>query len=211
MTTAKQIRSKAEAACAAFEREEAKLYRPDGEKRYSDTEHKERMRELQAERRRACREALAEAEEEYSGIRREIEALENRDLSGLLSAEEVRGAAGRKPFVEDEVSSMDSEALGARLRSVASSGDRPGMFCRLQAAKKHAAEHKKGGRTAIDLQEHIREVEAALFGGSVGKELKNAEERLDAMSEAATLADRLQRGARTAAESWEARTFRPAG
>ncbi len=211
MTTPEQIRARAEAAQAAFGREEAKLYRPDGEKRYSDTEHRERMRELQAERRRACREALADAEGEYAGIRREIEGLNNRDLSGLLTPEEASAAASRKAFVEDEASSMDSEALAARLRSVASGGDRPGMFCHLQAAKKRAAEHKKGGGTAIDLQEHIREVEAALFGGSAGKELKNAEERLQRMSEAATLADRLQRGARTAAESWEARTFRPAG
>lgn len=101
MTTAKQIRERAEAAQAAFEQGEKQLYRSDGERRYSETEHRERLQELRAERWRACRETLREAEEEYAGIRREIEALKNRDLTTLLSAEKLSAAASRKPFVED--------------------------------------------------------------------------------------------------------------
>lgn len=129
MTTAKQIRERAEAAQAAYEKGEAELYRPDGQKRYSDAEHAERLKELGAERRRACGEAAAAARTEADTMRQGVAALENRDTSALLSVEELVAAGARKPFVDEELSALTSEAVAARLDSVGGGNDRPGMYC----------------------------------------------------------------------------------
>ena len=67
MTTAKQIREKAEAAQAAFERNEKALYRADGEPIYGEAEMRERLAALKAERRRVCQEAAEEAGKETRG------------------------------------------------------------------------------------------------------------------------------------------------
>jgi|GEM_PF-6123073 hypothetical protein len=211
MTTARQIKDRAEAAQAAFEAGQKRLYRSDGQRVYSDAEHRERLRELKAERKRACQEAYQEGTRATEEASRKTEDLKSRDLSALLTPEEMHFASSRKLFVEDELNSMDGDAIVSRLSSVTKSGDRAGQYIHLMAAKKHVADKRKSGRAAVGVGERVRELEEALFGGSAGEELKEAERRSRELGEATILAMRLQQGARTAAESWEARTFRPAG
>ena len=207
MTTAKQIREKAEVAQAAFERNEKALYRADGEPVYGETEMKERLDTLKAERRRVCKEAGETAERETQEARAKVSALEHRDTTSLLSTEEITAAAARKPFIEDALAGIRDEALLERLRSVRESTDRPGMYVHLQAAHKRAA---TGEGAKLMLQEEIGRLEAALFGESAGRELKEAQERLAAFEEAGLLSLRLQDGARSASEAFSARLSRRA-
>ena len=207
MTTAKQIRERAEAAQAAYEKGEAELYRPDGQKRYSGAEHAERLRELGAERRRACGEAAAAAQAEADTMRQRVVALENRDTSALLSVEELVAAGARKPFVDEEISALTSEALAARLDSVGGGNDRPGMYLHLQAAKRLAAQRRREGHGDMDLREPTQRLEKALFGDTAGRELDEARSGLQEMENASLLAQSLRTGARTAAGSYLNRKY----
>ena len=205
MIIAKEIREKAEAAQAAFEQNEKSLYRADGEPIYGEAEMKERIGALKAERRRVCQEAAEKAEREAREIRAKVSALEHRDTTALLSTEEIAAAAARKVFIEDSLSGIRDEALLERLRSVRESGDRPGMYVHLQAANKRTGEGAK-----LMLKEETEKLETALFGETAVRELQDAQQRLEAYEEAGLLAHRLQDGARSASEAFNARLSRRA-
>ena len=134
-----------------------------------------------------------------------MSALEHRDTTALLSTEEIAAAMARKPFIEDTLAGIRDEALLERLRSVRESGDRPGMYVHLQAANKRTGDGAK-----LMLKEEIGRLEAALFGETAVKELQEAQERLAAYEEAGLLAHRLQEGARSASEAFNARLSRRA-
>ena len=203
MTTAKQIQETAEAAQATFERNEKALYRTDGEPVYAEAEMKERLDALKAGRQRVCQEAAERADKEAQDARAKVSALEHRDTTALLSTEEIAAAAARKPFIEDALAGIRDEALLERLRSVRESADRSGMYVHLQAAHKRTDEGAK-----LMLKEEIGRLEAALFGESAGRDLKEAKEMLTAYEGAGLLAHRLQDGSRTASEAFEARLSR---
>jgi hypothetical protein len=131
------LKSRAEAVQASFEREHAELFRPDGSKLYSDSEHDERENTLRAERHQKLTGIQAEVEAERAAALEELELIENADPTTLLSDDELRRADARRGFISDEVWALPEDRLVARLKAVRAGGNRALMFAYWQAAKAH--------------------------------------------------------------------------
>jgi hypothetical protein len=112
----------------AKEHEEAKLYREDGTKLYSEDEHAERMSDI-GRRFRAAMDAIdEEVEAQVAAAEETLLVAENADPTDGLSTEELASANVRRPFVSDEVFTLTLEKLVDRCRAVLAQGDRPAMF-----------------------------------------------------------------------------------
>ena len=121
-------REKIDRLAEAKEHEEAKLYRGDGSRLYSDEEHAEREADINR-RFRAAMDALdEEIGSKIAAAEESLLVAENADPTDSLTTEELASANARRPFVSDEVFTLPLEKLEARCRAVLAQGDRPAMF-----------------------------------------------------------------------------------
>src|SRR5947209_3725148 len=85
---------------AAFEREKAALYRSDGQPRYSDVEHAQRLAALQASVDDAVGAAQEAADAIIAGQRTILLHLQEGDPLDSLSSGEQAAAAARQVFIK---------------------------------------------------------------------------------------------------------------
>ena len=194
MITAREIRERADAAQRAYEEGRSKLYRSDGEKRYSDAEHGERERAFRKERDEALKTLGDAANAERVKAESGAEAAQHQDLTAFLTLEELAAANARQVFVFEEVKGMREEQLLARLGSVLAKGDRVSIFLHARAVRKRGveesrkraeaapkAEAKAGGGGASlrrsSLEAEATKLEDHLFGASRDREVEEAKKR----------------------------------
>jgi hypothetical protein len=122
------MRDKIDRMVEAREQEEAKLYRGDGTKLYSDEEHASREADIRRRFRAAMDAIDEEAEAKIAAAEESLLIAENADPTDALTAEELTSANARRPFVSDEVFTLPKEKLVARCKAVLAAGDRPAMF-----------------------------------------------------------------------------------
>jgi hypothetical protein len=147
------LKREAEAAQAAFERGYAQLFRDKDqqEKRYSDQEHQEWLRELEQERNAKLEHVEARARQERMTAEAQA-ATKDEDPSTLVSYEELHQANNLRGFINDEIQSLSSDALIERLQSVKDSEDRVRQFCYLHAARTRLQAAQARGEFPMALQ-----------------------------------------------------------
>jgi hypothetical protein len=204
MKSAQEIKRQAEALQAEYTDKEARLYRVDGQKRYSEAEHAEQIKVLRQERNQKLAALAEEANAAMQEASRESAAIKSEDLSGRLTADELANANAnaRHAFVSEDVAEMPSQAIEDRVDSVLAGGDRASMYLHARALRKRASQSDS---PAMGTESAAKRLEDSLFGDSRKEGISAAEARESELMNAAMLASNLQQGARTAAGAWEAR------
>ena len=195
-----ELKARAEKAVATYEAGMEKLHRPDGTRRYSETEHKERESALRSARNSELDAVGSIAQREIDEAQQIIDTLENGDPTTLLDTSELQAAGAKKAFVEDDVSTLTTKELEARLRAVLASEDKASIFCYLQAARSRDREKKD---VAPGL---IGELNDTLLG-TRRIEIGPARQRIEGVREAKDLAWSLKRGGRTVGEVYSRQTY----
>lgn len=207
---AKALWNRADAADKNYQEEQARLYRPDGTKFYSDAEHKEQEARLQTERLRTARAVEEEVERAMAETRQQLEHLQNEDPSQLLNATELESANARRALVADDVSALSEGELVSRLKSVLASGDRATQFLFWQAGRRKKAEIVESrGEQPFELGQVLENIQTALRGRSHTKRVAEVDQRLDDLRQAQTLAWSLQRGGRSAGAVYSRQAYGP--
>ncbi len=131
-----ELKSRAEKAVADYEAGIEKLHRPDGTRRYSEAEHKERENALRAARNTELGAVESIAEREIAEAQQVLDAAENGYPTKLLNTAELQEASAKKAFVDSDVAALPARDLKERLRAVLASGDKASLFCYAQAARR---------------------------------------------------------------------------
>ena len=183
-----ELKSRAEKAVADYEAGMEKLHRPDGTRRYSDAEHKERESALRSARNSELDAVESIAQREIDEAQQIIDTLENGDPTTLLDTSELQAAGAKKAFVEDDVDALAEKELEARLRAVLASEDKASIFCYLQAARRRKENVAPGT---------LKDLNSALIDGSRRMDMGEARQRIEGAGKAKDLAWALKRGGRT--------------
>lgn len=138
--TIEQLKRQAEAAKTSFEEAQARLFRPDGSRLFSDEAHQEQLAVLRSERNTALQEIEQQLAAETSTAQKDLAALENGGPTTLLSTEELERASAARALVADDVASLAPDELITRLRAVLHGGDRGSMLTYMQAGRRRARE-----------------------------------------------------------------------
>ena len=184
-----ELKSRAEKAADDYEAGMERLHRPDGTRRYSDQEHKERERALRSARNTELDAVESIAEKEIDQAQQVLDTLEDGDPTTLLDTSEVQAAGAKRQFVNDAVSTLGEKELEERLRAVLASKDKASIFCYLQAVRTRKKD------VAPDT---LKELNNALIDGSRRLDMGMARQRIKGAGEAKDLVWALRRGARTA-------------
>lgn len=208
MTSAAEIKRQADAAQQEYKDKEAKLYRSDGQRRYSDAEHSEQVRELRRERNEKLNTLAQEANAAMQEAEARTSQIKSEDLSGRLTAEELEGANARHAFVSEDVEQMPARAMDDRVNSVLASGDRASMYLHARALRKRASQSDS---PATGAESAARRLEDELFGSARQSDIQEAEQRAKEYLEAQMLASSLKEGARTQGGAYAARLGRGRG
>ena len=159
-TTNSDLRRRIDRAAELHEEARRALYRPDGSKVYGEEAHAEREEALRREFHAALDALGEEIEKRIILAEEEVLRLEHGDPSGALTADELERASARRPFVRDEVSGLETDALEERTRAVIASSDRPAMFVYAHHLRAKAREDAASGSEADGLR--LEELAAAL-------------------------------------------------
>jgi hypothetical protein len=215
MTTPLQrLRERAEQIAAEFEGQRAALFRADGQPKFGDAEHAERMRALEQERAERLDAVLAELREAVDEAEKEISIIEDGPLTGLLSSEEeLERAARRRGFASDDVGSISEDALPRRLEAVLAGGDRPTIFAYFVAARGRAdsilagaeGDGSASARLPNELSDALDRMRIKLLGPEKAARLARARELTGEVVALELHVGNLQRGVRSAAEAARAR------
>jgi hypothetical protein len=149
-------------AAADFERGKSALYRSDGQQRYGDTEHAERMTALQA----TVDEAVGAAQEAADAIMAEqrtiLLQLQEGDPLDHRSASEQTAAAACKAFVQEDCETLPPDELLGRCQTALAGADKATMSLlgryvgrRVRAADQAAREGQPA--TSADLRMEQRQ------------------------------------------------------
>jgi hypothetical protein len=115
----------------AMEHQEARkseLYRADGGRVFGDEEHSEREAAIKQEFNAAMDAIEAGVDAKIASAEESLLVMENSDPTDALTTSELEGANARRPFVSDEVYTMELDKLADRCRAVLAQGERPVMF-----------------------------------------------------------------------------------
>ena len=104
----RDLNVRAERAQACFEEGEKELFRPDGSKLFSDSEHGERVRALEQERNGVLRDIEQQAKEVRMAVATEIERIENADPADALAPSELEQANLKRVFYQSAFASLRS-------------------------------------------------------------------------------------------------------
>jgi hypothetical protein len=130
---------------ADFEREKAKLYRSDGQPKYTD--HEQRLAALQS----GVDQAVGAAQQTAEGIIAEqrtlLQVQQEGDPLDHLTTTEQTAAAARKPFVQEDAETLPPAELLARCKTALATTDKATQYLlaryvgrRVRAADKLAAD-----------------------------------------------------------------------
>lgn len=167
-----------------FEREKAALYRADGQQRYSDTEHAERLGALHATLDAVIGEAQETAEGVISAQQTLLQHLEQGDLLDSLYTSEQTAASARQVFIKEDAESLPVADLVTRCRIALTSGDKPTAYLlaryvgqRVAAADKAGTEGRQpemDGDERRLLGDLVRELRAKVQGPEGAKKVEAA-------------------------------------
>jgi predicted nucleic acid-binding Zn-ribbon protein len=121
-------KDKMEQAMELQEARKSELYREDGGRLFGAKEHEEREAAIRQEFAATMAAIEAGLDEKIAGAEESLLVAENSDPTDVLTTEELSSASARRPFVSDEVYTMELDKLVDRCRAVLAQGDRPAMF-----------------------------------------------------------------------------------
>lgn len=130
------LRARAERVQRIFEEGRAALHRSDGQRRFSDAEHAERLNALRGERNRVLGELEEELRAAFEETNAQITNLEHRDPTELLTSDELGLASQKRAFASDAAETLDIETLKARLEAVLAGGEKGSIFAHWMAGQK---------------------------------------------------------------------------
>jgi hypothetical protein len=200
MRTLDQLRERAEAIQAEYERAYGQLFR-DAERRqrlYSNDEHEERVRALRRERAEKLDQVIEEIHELVVEAEQEIATFEGGDPTTLLTDAELAAAAARKEFADDDVWRISEGEIEGKLRAVLAGGDRASIFAYWRAAE---GRFEDLGRP-VDLRLVLDEMREAVAGPERLARVERARATIRETASVEMLAGNLKSGASTAAGSW---------
>lgn len=200
MKSAEEIKRQADALQSEYEGKKSKLYRTDGEKLYSEAEHREQLRALQQERNQKLDLLGAEANAAMQEAETESANIKSEDLSGRLTSEELANANSRHVFISEDIAKMPVRAIDARVDSVLASGDRSSMYLHARALHKRSSESD----SPTGAESAAKRLEDALFGEKRQGDIEAADKRAQEYLSAQLRTSTLKRGATTPAGAWAA-------
>lgn len=174
-----ELRETIDRAAEHFEAEEAKLYRPDGSKRFGEAEHAEREDALRKELSASLDSIEASIDQQIAGAEEALVRVEHADPADSLTPEELQRAGAAGWIVREDAEALPLEELTGRCRAALASGDRVSMFLlsryagrRIGAVKLpdpydrdesgKSAGSSPGGAAAEELREVVAEMQRAL-------------------------------------------------
>lgn len=184
---------KAEKIRLEFEAARDKLYREDGNPRYAEEEHQERLAELQAQRNAALDAIEEDAQSALDTARKDLLAIENGDVTRLLAENDIQKASIRQPLISSDVAMLDREQLLQRLSAVAASSDDASKFCYWLAARDRLG-NSSGGTTDVELAEAVSGLRESLTPGHLRSKIENARSRIDEAGQARDAVTKVRRG-----------------
>ncbi len=199
----RDLNVRAERAQACFEEGEKELFRPDGSKLFSDSEHGERVRALEQERNGVLGDIEQQAKEVRMAVATEIERIENADPADALAPSELEQANLKRAFAVDAAETLDAEAFGKRLESVLAAGDKGSIFAYYMAGQRKS----KDRDSRVSFRDVLAEMGAALGGKSRAADVEAAKRRQEEAVEVESLAHNLQSGSRNAYGTYAKRTY----
>ena len=141
--TIEYLRQRAHAVRDRFEEGRSALYRADGTQVYADAEHNERLAALRATRDAALREIDTEAASAIEENRASITALQNGDITALLTPDDLETASLRRSHVAGDVATLTTTERQDWLAAFLRGGDRTAMFAYLLAPRNRVRDISK--------------------------------------------------------------------
>lgn len=220
-------REKIDTAAERHEEEQAKLYRPDGSKRYSDEEHAEREGELREEFNVSLDTIEAGIDRQIASAEETLVRVEHADPADSLTPEELARANARRSFVSEDVEALPIPDLIGRCRAALASGDRVSLFLLSRYAGRRAGEAappnpydrdesgesggtSPGGAAAEELREVVAEMERKLRPDHE-RRLSQARSAVEEATEARQYAYLRRRGAKSSVELYINSVYGQAG
>jgi hypothetical protein len=186
-----------EEATSRREQAEADLYRPDGSRYYSDEEHAERVRAIQARHRADFDRIEAEIARKVEEAEERLLLAENADLASTLTTEELQRVSVLSGFVADDVERLSLGEVVKRCRAALATADRPTLF-----ALAHHVARRAGEEEDLGLVEEFGEVAQLRAKLAPDQERKLAAAR-QAHEEAQELRERAYLGRRGAKDAFD--------
>ena len=138
LTPILEVQQPLETAIAAYERQLAALYRPDGQPMYTD--HAARVAALRDQLSAAIATADSQLAQRIESTNQALARARSVDLVDLLSVDELNLANAQRPYVEEDAAQMNPAELQARLEAIAAGDSRVSMFLWTRAATRRVAE-----------------------------------------------------------------------
>lgn len=174
-----ELRETIDRAAEHFEAEEAKLYRPDGSKRFGEAEHEERQEELRRAFHGVLHNVEADVNRRIASAEESLIKIEGSDPAESLTPEELQRAGATSWIIREDAEALPIPDLIGRCRATLASGDRVSMFLlsryagrRIGAVKLpdpydrdesgESAGSSPGGAAAEELREVVAEMERKL-------------------------------------------------
>lgn len=196
--------------------EEAKLYRPDGSKRFGEAEHAERVRALEEGFTATLDTIEASIDQRITSAEETLIRVEHADPAESLTPEELERAGSAGWIVREDAESLPLEELTGRCRAALASGDRVSMFLLSRYAGRRVGEMKlpdpydsngssksgessPGGAAAEELREVVAEMERKLRPDHE-RRLSQARSAVEEAREIKSYAYLRRRGAKTSLE-----------
>jgi hypothetical protein len=121
---------------AMFERDKAKLYRPDGSTVYGEAEHQERLAGLLARFDEGVADVTEAAEEAIAAAGRDLDGLRGSDPLDTLSGDDLARANALRPFVAEDGEHLPPARVAERARAALARKDRPQALLWLRAIER---------------------------------------------------------------------------
>ena len=184
MNNLDRTRQAVDLAAAEYEREAARLYHPNGQPVYTDTEA--RKKKLLEPLRKAVEAARLTAAEHRSAAQQKRLSV-YADPTAILSGADLELAFYRRAFVADDAAALPLPALAQRCKAVAIAGDRVGallyaVYGRRRYDSELAALRKAGTMDAIPTRDMV-----ALAGAVAPLEALTQPDKEAITQEAATM------------------------
>lgn len=196
MSDAEQISKQADAANQRRESEEARLYREDGSRMFSDAAHADQMTEITGRRDETIAELQEQTDSAVTAAHTRLEAVENQDPLDRLSEDELQRASGRRAFAKEDAEDLPIPELTSRVKAALHDNDKAmiTLYARYSSRRADAEREKMrqaggaGGAADAqalgDLREAVEAATKKLNGGGRAMALKAAREKLEAAQEA---------------------------
>jgi hypothetical protein len=159
-----ELQQNVDSTADRYEAEKAQLFREDGSKRHSDSEHRERAGALREKFYGEMDQLEAEIGEEINRRETALVAVEFSDPADSLSVGELQRASARRELVSEDAAKLPLGELAGKMKAALASGDRAMMYLLSRSAR-----HRVG-----DLEKAPTETDADQDGIVQGEEFGEA-------------------------------------